>query len=151
MRFIEKVQMFALVRGFITHQFLNNFHCFFNREALPRLDHFRLSKRAMKRPSMGELYGDPHVIGVSKIKCRLRHNEIESFDITNLKASASITSANSLASWHKLTREIAELRKTSENQINATLTRQQKICFIWIFSVSIAANRTRHDVSRKCW
>lgn len=29
------------------------------REALPRLDHFRVSKRALKRPSLGELYGDP--------------------------------------------------------------------------------------------
>jgi len=29
------------------------------REALPRLDHFRISGRAFKRPSLGELYGDP--------------------------------------------------------------------------------------------
>lgn len=26
---------------------------------MPRLDHFRVSKRALKRPSLGELYGDP--------------------------------------------------------------------------------------------
>lgn len=39
----------------------NNFYCFFFvcREALPRLDHFRVSKRALKRPSLGELHGDP--------------------------------------------------------------------------------------------
>ncbi|KAL7038044.1 hypothetical protein ACKWTF_009435 [Chironomus riparius] len=29
------------------------------REALPRLDNYRISKRALKRPSLGELHGDP--------------------------------------------------------------------------------------------
>jgi solute carrier family 12 (sodium/potassium/chloride transporter), member 2 len=33
------------------------------REALPRLDNYRVSKRALKRPSMGELHGDPDKTG----------------------------------------------------------------------------------------
>jgi hypothetical protein len=37
------------------------------REALPRLDNYRISKRALKRPSMGELHGDPDKRDVSKI------------------------------------------------------------------------------------
>jgi hypothetical protein len=28
-------------------------------EALPRLDNYRISKRALKRPSLGELHGEP--------------------------------------------------------------------------------------------
>lgn len=35
------------------------------REALPRLDHYRNCVQAMKRPSLGELYGD-----VSEVKVR---------------------------------------------------------------------------------
>lgn len=30
------------------------------REALPRLDNYRISKRALKRPSLGELHGEIH-------------------------------------------------------------------------------------------
>jgi hypothetical protein len=35
------------------------------REALPRLDNYRISKRALKRPSLGELHGDPEQKAVS--------------------------------------------------------------------------------------
>lgn len=35
------------------------------REALPRLDNYRISKRALKRPSLGELHGEPQQKPVS--------------------------------------------------------------------------------------
>jgi len=36
-----------------------------SREALPRLDNYRISKRALKRPSLGELHGEPQQQAVS--------------------------------------------------------------------------------------
>lgn len=36
------------------------------REALPRLENYRNSKRALKRPSLGELHGGEETIKVSK-------------------------------------------------------------------------------------
>ena len=39
-------------------------------EKLPRLDHFRLSKRMFTRPSIGELYGDQSQRTVSFLRFR---------------------------------------------------------------------------------
>jgi hypothetical protein len=59
-------------------------------EKLPRLDHFRLSKRQFQRPSVGELYGDAQQRSVSReifesfyahdaaIKNHLTHSQISS-------------------------------------------------------------------------
>lgn len=51
----------------IYHETFTPVTCFSYREALPRLDHFRVSKRAFKRPSLGELYGDAERKAVSNI------------------------------------------------------------------------------------
>ena len=43
-------------------------------EALPRLDNYRISKRALKRPSLGELHGEPQQKIVSTLLCRVCNN-----------------------------------------------------------------------------
>lgn len=43
----------------------------FNREFLPRIDNYRLSRNAVRRPSMGELHGDTENNPVSLRKLKL--------------------------------------------------------------------------------
>lgn len=73
------------------------------REALPRMENYRNSKRALKRPSLGELHGD-HLITEEVSQFRIIQNNIYFICITSSKNLLEVglqIPGNNIIGWNR--------------------------------------------------